>query len=1616
MGNRAKNKMFRKGLALLLSVAMTLTTLATDGLALAAKAEAAIAVTASAGYEEGAYVTWTPVEGADGYEVFVSTNQSDWTKLDDELIRQYDGYMRADALGLTAGKWYVKIVAATYNSAREQLNVVAEEVKEVTVTAHDRSGYAWQNGIASGAYNEDGSLKENAKVLYLTDANKNKISLTVTTSEGPAEYVGIQNIMSAYRFGLETTPLNIRIIGTITDPATLVSGDLAIRNGKNGTGGITIEGIGEDAVIRGFGFSLEDTSNMEIRNLAFMLCDSVEGDNVSLVNGNDHIWVHHCDFFYGMPGAESDQVKGDGMLDCKLSNYVTFSYNHFWDSGKSCLLGLEGENDGYCITYHHNWFDHSDSRHPRVRSYTAHVYNNYYDGNSKYSIGATNGASVFAENNYFRGSKWPMAISMQGSEAGSVLSGENGGMIKAYGNYMEGQTKFVPYVASGDANEGTAATGDGSDMRGDSVEFDAYVARSREEQVPATVTAKKGGATYSNFDTAEGFYTYSVTPVKQVPTVVMANAGRLNGGDFSYRFDYAGADANHDVDAALKAKLEAYTSKLVAIGGILGASEKSFVTVHFDTQNGGQDVIEDVKAELNQPMDKPADPTHVPEGYVTFGYWMNGDKEWDFADAVTADMTLTAKWYTQMEYDATLRGGTPIGNEPVQFIIANQTVGFGNPYFEISGSTLSAFATSATYDRIDTETKNVRDRNRLVLEGSAYIKFNTTTEKSMLAFVLENTQPTNVVQVDGKSVTAKDGVVLADLEAGEHTITAKTKCYAYVIMVFPNESVPVEAPEDTGIEESPDNIALNAGEDVDVTSTEQSFGTDTTIHGFTMKGTVKYDNQSPKTVDGVSYGGRLKLTSGGSLTAKSIKFTAKENATLKVVVISGKSAETRNLILSTTSAGGAENKLETVPCTGTAFAYTKKLPAAGDYYLYSDLGVNVYFLSVTYPDVYRVSFVTNGGTAVEPAKVAAGAKVTEPAEPQREDYFFGGWYSDEALTKAYDFAASVTAPITLYAKWSQAYKVHFETNCDAVIEDQYVEPGQKVVAPDAMNYPGHLFGGWYVAGEDTPYDFATEVQADLNLYAVWKPSGLYVEFVNPGEEYTYTGSAIKPEIFVTNNGELLIPGVDYTIAYKNNINASTDLPEGSPKKPSIVITGKGNLTAAAPLYFEIEKKSINDEDVLKGDIVAESAAKAAPVLYYNGMLLKNNKDFKAAVITIGDESQMVVTALGNYTGVIKNLDITIKAKAELKKLAVALPKTSFVYDGTEKVIEDLLVADAKDKSKTPLKLDTDYILDYQNNVNAGTAKVTVIGIGAYSGSVSKTFKISPKVVTGKVTCSGIDKAGYEYRAAGVTVEEDLQVVLKDGASEATLALGKDYTLKYSNNKKVGTGKVTVNFIGNYKGTKAVDATFGINSVGLEAAGAVAVAADKVYTKAGVYQSAPMVSVDNVLINKADYVVTYYLDAGLKTEMSKTNQLTIADGESSKTVYAKIVGKGNYASKDTGDYIVAEYVVKAVDKQHDLSKAKVTLLDANGQKLTKMEYTGTALEAVTVQVQFGKEAPISSDKYEVRYVNNVNKGKATVVITAKDGSEYAGSKTATFSIVSKNLKNTTTIFDLIKALM
>ena len=521
------------------------------------------------GYEEGLFVTFEKIENAKSYNVYYCLLENEeYQKVDSMLIREYQDCMRVDILGLKAGNYNVKVCPIIEET--EDDNFLGE-VKGIEVISYNREGFAFSNNQVPGAYNLDGTLKDNAVVLYLTEQTKDKMKLdVVTSSKGSSEtFVGLQNILNGFKKGYDKRPVCIRVIGKVTDLAVLESGDIVIDGGSKHNAGLTIEGVGTDATAFGFGIRIKNARNIEIRNIATMAVDSNVGDNIGIQQNNEYIWIHENDFIYGDAGRDSDQAKGDGALDCKKSNFVTMSYNHFFDTGKANLLGNNGGEVGYLITYHHNWYDHSDSRHPRVRQYSAHVYNNYYDGNSKYGIGNTQGGSVFSEANYFRNCKYPMLISKQGSDiAGDnegTFSGEDGGIIKSFNNYIEGAKSYVTYQEN-------------------NKEFDAYEASSKDEIVPNSVVTKQGSHTYDNFDTNESImYEYNVQTPIEAKEEVIAKAGRLDGGDFKWTFTEAD-DTSYDVDIKLKEAIFNYKSSIVKIGNDEINDEEN-------NENGGNEEI-----------------------------------------------------------------------------------------------------------------------------------------------------------------------------------------------------------------------------------------------------------------------------------------------------------------------------------------------------------------------------------------------------------------------------------------------------------------------------------------------------------------------------------------------------------------------------------------------------------------------------------------------------------------------------------------------------------------------------------------------------------------------------------------------------------------------------------------------------------------------------------------------------------------------------------------------------------------------------------------------------------------------------------------------------------------
>jgi pectate lyase len=196
-------------------------------------------------------------------------------------------------------------------------------------------------------------------------------------------------------------PYIIQVSGTITLPTGSTDGMHNVSSHK------TIVGLGSTGRLTGGGLNIglpvsdaittppaNAVHNIIIRNL---ILDGASDDLINVQMFSHHIWIDHNDLSNG----------GDGAIDIKRgSDLVTVSWNRFHDHDKTTLVGHDDANGAQDtgrlrVTYHHNFFDRSDQRNPRVRfSPLVHVYNNYYYDNS-YGIASTNDSGLFVEGNYF---------------------------------------------------------------------------------------------------------------------------------------------------------------------------------------------------------------------------------------------------------------------------------------------------------------------------------------------------------------------------------------------------------------------------------------------------------------------------------------------------------------------------------------------------------------------------------------------------------------------------------------------------------------------------------------------------------------------------------------------------------------------------------------------------------------------------------------------------------------------------------------------------------------------------------------------------------------------------------------------------------------------------------------------------------------------------------------------------------------------------------------------------------------------------------------------------------------------------------------------------------------
>ncbi|MEU5870007.1 pectate lyase [Glycomyces sp. NPDC047369] len=208
--------------------------------------------------------------------------------------------------------------------------------------------------------------------------------------------------------------------------AAIGEGGLIVRL----TGSISISGMNDvasdttvvgasGARITGGGLDVSGQSNVIVTNLVF---DDWDDDAVNVQESSTNIWIHHNTFGVGY----------DGCVDVKRgSDFVTVAWNRFDGHDKNMLLGHSDDNGGQDeghlrVTYHHNFFNGTNQRNPRVRfGEQVHVFNNYYKDVGSYGIATTMDAGVIVEANYFENTEDPTHIGEGDSADGRLVAFDN---------------------------------------------------------------------------------------------------------------------------------------------------------------------------------------------------------------------------------------------------------------------------------------------------------------------------------------------------------------------------------------------------------------------------------------------------------------------------------------------------------------------------------------------------------------------------------------------------------------------------------------------------------------------------------------------------------------------------------------------------------------------------------------------------------------------------------------------------------------------------------------------------------------------------------------------------------------------------------------------------------------------------------------------------------------------------------------------------------------------------------------------------------------------------------------------------------------------------------------
>lgn len=465
-------------------------------------------------------------------------------------------------------------------------------------------------------------------------------------------------------------------------------------------------------------------------------------------------------------------------------------------------------------------------------------------------------------------------------------------------------------------------------------------------------------------------------------------------------------------------------------------------------------------------------------------------------------------------------------------------------------------------------------------------------------------------------------------------------------------------------------------------------------------------------------------------------------------------------------------------------------------------------------------------------------------------------------------------------------------------------------------------------------------------------------------DYVYTGQSIQPQVNVYYGKQRLVEYRDYTISFKNNVKAADSYNKQTPK---IVVKGKGNYVGTVSETFAIKKADLTESNLI-ASAVYSVGRRYNPSVSLGGIMLKKKTDY---TLTYLDENKwplnkqpttegnyyMHVVGKGNCTG---SFDFAYVVSGNDGRIDIGKGKAvveSIVYGSTAEPNTVLNV------NGSSLVKDKDYTVTFPEIKKKGTATCIFVGKGDYTGVLKKTFKVKAATLAA-ATVIVEDSVPYEKGGAKP------KVTVKVGRTE--LKSGVDYTISYKNNKKLGVAGFTVRGKGNYTGNYTGDFRVTVSQLD---------------------ENKMDIFISDIVNGKKPFIVVY--DRNGQKMIAPKDYVAKLD-----TINHRVNITGGKNGLYTGN-ITKAYKEFATDKI-------ITSVSLNKRVIPKNfnEYTGSE---ITLKKEWlivkSKKIILPSDAFTVSYVNNVDKGTATMIIKGvyDQTGGYVGTKLLNFKIKSNGLQ-------------